>query len=78
MRAALAISQSTAKKAPAKKTTTSKAKGSSQQSMLSFAPSGRTSTRAAATRARGKLANTVRDSKIDGLSAYPWIAGGQR
>ncbi|KAF8547202.1 DNA repair exonuclease [Imleria badia] len=56
---AAVLSQSTAKKASAKKTTTTKVKGSSQQSTLSFAPSGRSSTRAAATRARGKLASTV-------------------
>ncbi|KAF8128879.1 Metallo-dependent phosphatase-like protein [Boletus edulis] len=53
------LSQSTAKKAPAKRATTSKTKGSSQQPTLSFAPSGRSSTRAAASRARGKLASTV-------------------
>ncbi|KAG6333585.1 hypothetical protein ID866_5501 [Astraeus odoratus] len=45
----------TAKKAPAKRGATSKAKGSTQ-STLTFGPSGRTSTRTAASKARGKIA----------------------
>lgn len=45
-----------AKKTLAKKTGT---KGKAGQGTLSFAPSGRSSTRAAATRAKGKMANVV-------------------
>ncbi|TFK83537.1 DNA repair exonuclease, partial [Polyporus arcularius HHB13444] len=55
---AAVLSQSS-KKAPAKKAATSKAAASkASQSTLSFAPSGRTSTRAAATRAKRKVADT--------------------
>ncbi|KAG1752076.1 Metallo-dependent phosphatase-like protein [Suillus lakei] len=55
-----AVLSQPAKKAPAKKTTTTKGKASSSgQGTLSFAPSGRSSTRTAATRARGKMANMV-------------------
>ncbi|KAI0080442.1 DNA repair exonuclease [Panus rudis PR-1116 ss-1] len=46
---------STAKKAPAKKATAS----SSKQATLSFAPAGRSSTRAAATKAKRKVAETI-------------------
>ncbi|KAF9242284.1 Mre11 DNA-binding presumed domain-containing protein [Melanogaster broomeanus] len=59
-RAAVLSQSTTAKKAPAKKAATSRAKSSTQQSTLTFGPSVRTSTRAAASRARGKLA-TVSD-----------------
>ncbi|KAG2366407.1 Mre11 DNA-binding presumed domain-containing protein [Suillus spraguei] len=56
---AAVLSQPT-KKAPAKKISTTKGKASSSgQGTLSFAPSGRSSTRTAATRARGKMANVV-------------------
>ncbi|KAF8839702.1 DNA repair exonuclease [Paxillus ammoniavirescens] len=58
-RAAVLSQSTTVKKAPAKKATTSRAKSSTQQGTLSFAPSGRTSTRPAAARAKGKLANTI-------------------
>ncbi|KAH7882901.1 Metallo-dependent phosphatase-like protein [Phlebopus sp. FC_14] len=57
-RAAVLSQPAVAKKAPAKKASGSKGK-SSTQSTLTFAPSGRTSTRAAATRARGRLVDTV-------------------
>ncbi|KAG9313744.1 hypothetical protein JVU11DRAFT_6099 [Chiua virens] len=56
---AMVSSQTAAKKAPAQKTTASRARGGTQQSTLSFAPSGRSSARAAATRAKSKLASTV-------------------
>ncbi|KAJ8585255.1 DNA repair exonuclease [Rhizopogon salebrosus TDB-379] len=58
---AAVLSQPT-KKAPAKKTAATKGKASATQGTISFAPSGRSSTRAAATRARGKMANTQVDS----------------
>ena len=47
----------TKKKAPAKKKAPV---GSAKQATLSFAPAGRTSTRAAATKARGKVQDVVR------------------
>lgn len=48
-----------AKKTLAKKTGTKGKASSSGQGTLSLAPSGRSSTRAAATRAKGKMANVV-------------------
>jgi len=51
-----AVLSQPAKKTLAKKTGT---KGKAGQGTLSFAPSGRSSTRAAATRAKGKMANVV-------------------
>ncbi|KAG1807498.1 Metallo-dependent phosphatase-like protein [Suillus subaureus] len=55
-----AVLSQPAKKAPAKKTTTTQGKASSSgQGTLSFAPSGRSSTRTAAARAKGKMANVV-------------------
>ncbi|KAI0316569.1 Metallo-dependent phosphatase-like protein [Amylostereum chailletii] len=51
---AAVLSQTTTKKAPAKKATATKAKAG--QSTLSFAPTGRTSTRAAAGKAKGRMA----------------------
>ncbi|KAH7912498.1 Metallo-dependent phosphatase-like protein [Hygrophoropsis aurantiaca] len=53
-----AVLSQPAKKAPAKKAAASKAKPTTQGT-LTFAPSGRSSTRAAASRARGKMADTV-------------------
>lgn len=53
-----AVLSQPAKKPPAKRGATSKAKDSSQ-STLAFAQSGRASTRAAASRARGKMASTI-------------------
>ncbi|CDO78264.1 hypothetical protein BN946_scf184491.g9 [Trametes cinnabarina] len=56
---AAVLSQSS-KKAPGRKATTAKAPASKQsQSTLSFAPAGRTSARAAASRAKRKVAETV-------------------
>ncbi|KAH7925347.1 DNA repair exonuclease [Leucogyrophana mollusca] len=57
---AAVLSQPTtaAKKAPAKKAAASKSKPGTQGT-LTFAPSGRTSTRAAASRARGKMVDTI-------------------
>ncbi|KAI0057313.1 DNA repair exonuclease [Artomyces pyxidatus] len=57
-RAAVLSQPTAAKKAPAKKAASSKAKASTQ-STLSFAPAGRSSTRAAAGRARGKMAEAI-------------------
>ncbi|OAX43761.1 DNA repair exonuclease [Rhizopogon vinicolor AM-OR11-026] len=54
-----AVLSQPAKKAPAKKTAAAKGKTSATQSTISFAPSGRSSTRTAATRARGKMANAL-------------------
>lgn len=53
-----AVLSQPAKKPPAKRGATSKAKDSSQ-STLAFAQSGRASTRAAASRARGKMASAI-------------------
>lgn len=53
-----AVLSQPAKKPPAKRGAASKAKDSSQ-STLAFAQSGRASTRAAASRARGKMASTI-------------------